>query len=187
MNAEAQSRGLPAILKSLNCDRGYGLGLLAACALLALLESGGDPLRLALRYDRDALALGEWWRAITAHFVHLDAEHTLLNTLGVVLMWALFARDYTLPRWAAIYLASALAIVTGATGKIARDISLLAQTEVAEAFEPKTAGRGGSSSSRRPRRPAASWRPTARCRRRPSGWPSRSTSATAATATSRSC
>ena len=113
MNAEAQSRGLPAILKSLNCDRGYGLGLLAACALLALLESGGDPLRLALRYDRDALALGEWWRAITAHFVHLDAEHTLLNTLGVVLMWALFARDYTLPRWAAIYLASALAISAG--------------------------------------------------------------------------
>lgn len=113
MNAEAQSRGLPAILKSLNCDRGYGLGLLAACALLALLELGGDPLRLALRYDRDALALGEWWRAITAHFVHLDAEHTLLNTLGVVLMWALFARDYTLPRWAAIYLSSALAISAG--------------------------------------------------------------------------
>jgi rhomboid family GlyGly-CTERM serine protease len=113
MNAEAQSRGLPAILKSLNCDRGYGLGLLAACALLALLELGGDPLRLALRYDRDALALGEWWRAITAHFVHLDAEHTLLNTLGVVLMWALFARDYSPGRWMAIYLFASLTISAG--------------------------------------------------------------------------
>jgi 3-carboxy-cis,cis-muconate cycloisomerase len=50
-------------------------------------------------------------------------------------------------------LASALAIVTGATGKIARDISLLAQTEVAEAFEPKTAGRGGSSSMAHKRNP----------------------------------
>lgn len=113
MNAEAPLRGLPAILKSLNCDRGYGWGLLAACALLASLELGGDALRHALRYDREALALGEWWRAVTAHFVHLDAEHTLLNSLGVVLMWALFARDYTWPRWVAIYLASSVAISAG--------------------------------------------------------------------------
>ena len=113
MNAKAPSRGLAAILKSLNCDRGYGLGLLAACALLALLELGGDPLRHALSYDRTALAHGEWWRAVTAHFVHMDAEHTLLNVLGVVLMWALFARDYSLLRWSAIYLASSLAISAG--------------------------------------------------------------------------
>jgi len=113
MNAEAPSRGLPAILKSLNCDRGYGFGLLAACALLALLELGGDPLRNALSYDRAALAAGEWWRVITAHFVHLDAEHTLLNSLGVVLMWALFARDYSPLRWLAIYLAASLAISAG--------------------------------------------------------------------------
>jgi 3-carboxy-cis,cis-muconate cycloisomerase len=42
-------------------------------------------------------------------------------------------------------LGCALAIVTAALGKIARDIALLAQTEVAEAFEPRVAGRGGSS------------------------------------------
>ena len=42
-------------------------------------------------------------------------------------------------------LASALAIATGAVGKIARDVVLMAQGEVAEAFEPKIAGRGGSS------------------------------------------
>jgi 3-carboxy-cis,cis-muconate cycloisomerase len=60
--------------------------------------------------------------------------------------------DLTLPatpwhaqRGAVAGLASALAILIGAIGKIARDISLLAQTEVAEAFEPRVAGRGGSS------------------------------------------
>jgi 3-carboxy-cis,cis-muconate cycloisomerase len=37
-------------------------------------------------------------------------------------------------------LASALAILTGTCGKIARDIALLMQTEVAEAFEPAAAG-----------------------------------------------
>jgi 3-carboxy-cis,cis-muconate cycloisomerase len=42
--------------------------------------------------------------------------------------------------------AGALAILAGTCGKIARDISLLMQTEVGEAFEPAEAGRGGSSS-----------------------------------------
>lgn len=42
-------------------------------------------------------------------------------------------------------LAMALAIATGAVGKVARDISLLAQAEIGEAFEPRQEGRGGSS------------------------------------------
>jgi 3-carboxy-cis,cis-muconate cycloisomerase len=42
-------------------------------------------------------------------------------------------------------LAASLAIATGAMAKIARDISLLAQNEIAEVFEPRAAGRGGSS------------------------------------------
>jgi 3-carboxy-cis,cis-muconate cycloisomerase len=50
-------------------------------------------------------------------------------------------------------LASSLAILTGAVGKIAGDITLLAQTEVSEAFEPKVAGRGGSSAMAHKRNP----------------------------------
>ncbi len=50
-------------------------------------------------------------------------------------------------------LAGALAIATGAVGKIARDISLMAQTEVAEAFEPRIDGRGGSSAMAHKRNP----------------------------------
>jgi 3-carboxy-cis,cis-muconate cycloisomerase len=42
-------------------------------------------------------------------------------------------------------MAAALAILVGAAGKAARDVSLMAQGEVGEAFEPRTAGRGGSS------------------------------------------
>jgi 3-carboxy-cis,cis-muconate cycloisomerase len=48
-------------------------------------------------------------------------------------------------------LGAALAIVAGAAGKVARDISLLSQDEIAEAFEPKIAGRGGSSAMRHKR------------------------------------
>jgi 3-carboxy-cis,cis-muconate cycloisomerase len=42
-------------------------------------------------------------------------------------------------------LGAALGIVTGSIGKIARDISLMAQTELGEAREPLEEGRGGSS------------------------------------------
>jgi 3-carboxy-cis,cis-muconate cycloisomerase len=44
-------------------------------------------------------------------------------------------------------LASAFAILAGTCGKIARDVSLLMQTDVAEAFEPNASGRGGGSTT----------------------------------------
>jgi rhomboid family GlyGly-CTERM serine protease len=113
MNAEAPAPGLAGLLKSLNGDRGYGLALLGVCAVLALLEAGGDPVRDALSYDRAGLAAGQWWRVLSAHFVHLDPNHAMLNGMGVVLMWALFARDYSPGRWAAIYLFSSLCISAG--------------------------------------------------------------------------
>ncbi len=52
-------------------------------------------------------------------------------------------------------LASAFAILTGSCGKIARDVSLLMQTDVAEAFEPAAPGRGASSTMPHKRNPTA--------------------------------
>jgi 3-carboxy-cis,cis-muconate cycloisomerase len=52
-------------------------------------------------------------------------------------------------------LASSLAILTGVVGKIAGDIALLAQGEVAEAFEPRVEGRGGSSAMAHKRNPTS--------------------------------
>src|SRR5580693_4308198 len=52
--------------------------------------------------------------------------------------------------------ASVLAILTGSCGKIARDVSLMMQTDVAEAFEPSGEGRGGSSTMPHKRNPVAS-------------------------------
>jgi 3-carboxy-cis,cis-muconate cycloisomerase len=51
--------------------------------------------------------------------------------------------------------ASVLAIVAGTCGKIARDVSLMMQTDVGEAFEPSGAGRGGSSTMPHKRNPVA--------------------------------
>ena len=113
MNAERPVGGLSGVLKSLNCDRAYGLALLAAVALFLLPEIAGTVARDALSYQREALADGQWWRLLTAHFVHLDFEHAALNAMGLVLMWALFARDYAPTRWLAIYLGAALAVSAG--------------------------------------------------------------------------
>jgi 3-carboxy-cis,cis-muconate cycloisomerase len=51
--------------------------------------------------------------------------------------------------------ASVLAIIAGSCGKIARDVSLMMQTDVAEAFEPSGEGRGGSSTMPHKRNPVA--------------------------------
>ena len=50
---------------------------------------------------------------------------------------------------------SVLAILSGTCGKIARDVSLMMQTDVAEAFEPSGEGRGGSSTMPHKRNPVA--------------------------------
>ena len=50
-------------------------------------------------------------------------------------------------------LAGSLAILVGAVGKIARDVSLMAQSQVGEAFEPRIEGRGGSSAMAHKRNP----------------------------------
>ena len=54
------------------------------------------------------------------------------------------------------HLACALGVATGAAGKIARDLSLLAQTEIGEVSEKPVEGRGGSSTMPQKRNPVAS-------------------------------
>src|ERR1700676_353905 len=52
-----------------------------------------------------------------------------------------------------VEVATTLGLLAGTLGKIARDISLHAQTEVGEVFEPSGAGRGGSSTMPHKRNP----------------------------------
>jgi rhomboid family GlyGly-CTERM serine protease len=105
--------GVHGTLKSVNCDGRGGLVLAGACLLLLLPTAAGDAGRELLRYDRSGLARGEWWRLLTAHAVHLDLRHALLNALGLALMWALFARDYSPRAWAGIVLGAVAGIDAG--------------------------------------------------------------------------
>ncbi len=101
------------LLKSLNCDARYGRALLLLCALLLLPCIAGEAGRLHLRYDRAGIEAGQWWRLLSGHWVHLSLRHAVLNALGLALMWALFARDYSPRQWLGIVLGAILAIDAG--------------------------------------------------------------------------
>lgn len=80
------------------------------CTLTSLL---GETGRLALRYERTLLEAGQWWRILSAHFVHLSATHTALNIAGLVLVAALYRRELRLTDWTGTALAAACGIVAG--------------------------------------------------------------------------
>ena len=98
---------------SLQWDRGRWLWLLAILLILDLVLGLGDSVGALLRYDRGAIAAGGWWRLLTAHIVHLDLHHLILNELGLVLVWSLFAGDYDPIEWCVIVCCGALAISSG--------------------------------------------------------------------------
>jgi rhomboid family GlyGly-CTERM serine protease len=87
------------------------LGLL--CGVSVLFALGGEPVRLAMRYERTEVLAGEYWRLVTGHLVHGNPAHLLLNMLGLGLIAALFSRDYTLRQWLIVLLLSAIAIDAG--------------------------------------------------------------------------
>ena len=101
------------IATALQWDRGRWIWLLAIVLALDAVLGLGDSVSQLLRYDRSAIAAGGWWRLLSAHIVHLDLHHLILNELGLVLMWSLFADDYDAVEWCAIVLAGALAISCG--------------------------------------------------------------------------
>ena len=72
------------------------LGLLLICLALAF---GGDEWRELGRYDRDALAAGEYWRLITGHWVHLGWGHLWPNLAALVVIGLLFERVFRSTDW----------------------------------------------------------------------------------------
>lgn len=59
----------------------YGLSF---SLLLIALQS----LQAVLRYERSFILEGEWWRLLTAHFVHFNFTHLALNLVG----WWIFLK-----------------------------------------------------------------------------------------------
>ena len=71
--------------------------VLAALCLLGLVF--GEPIRDQLRWERSAVAAGEFYRLLSGHFVHLGVGHTLLNAFGLGLVWLLVGGAFSMLGW----------------------------------------------------------------------------------------
>ena len=84
-----------------------------------------------------------------------DRAHDIAATMATELDLAVPTLPWHAHRDRLATLACALGVAIGTMGKIARDVALLAQTEVAEAFEAQAEGRGGSSTMPQKRNPVS--------------------------------
>jgi rhomboid family GlyGly-CTERM serine protease len=86
------------------------VALLAVCLLLGL---GGDELRDLLRYERDAIHSGEYWRLVSGHLVHLGFGHLWPNLVALAVIGLLFEDVFRNADWLRVGVASAAAIDLG--------------------------------------------------------------------------
>lgn len=70
----------------------------------------GDSTLDSLMYHRDSVANGEFWRFITAHFVHSNGWHLLLNLASLLLVGLLFCHHLSIRAWSILFISSALMI-----------------------------------------------------------------------------
>lgn len=92
--------------------RDWVVPLALACVLVALYALG-PAAQDVLRYERAAVLAGDAWRLVTGHLVHADAAHLAWNLLGLVLVWLLFAGDYSPSQWLVILGVSTVATDVG--------------------------------------------------------------------------
>jgi len=65
------------------------------------------------RYERNAIAAGEWWRLLSGHFVHLNAAHLVFNVFGLLVALCLFGGLFSARAWMVLTLATSLATGVG--------------------------------------------------------------------------
>lgn len=90
-----------------------GASFLALAVAVIAVAALGEAPRLALRWDRAALAAGQVWRLLSGHVVHLDLQHAVLNVVGLLLIWMLFAGAFSRAQWLAIVVAGVAAVDLG--------------------------------------------------------------------------
>lgn len=71
----------------------------AIIAVSSIIAAVGSPARALLKYDRLAIADGEWWRLVSGHFAHLGASHFALNIAGLCLIWLLLGNRISARAW----------------------------------------------------------------------------------------
>ena len=81
--------------------------MLVVMAILQLLDIHD------LRYEHNWWGDGEYWRGFSAHLVHANWKHFLLNAAGIILCMSLASPTWSIWRWTAcnLYLAFGISIL----------------------------------------------------------------------------
>ncbi|CAB3892224.1 3-carboxy-cis,cis-muconate cycloisomerase [Achromobacter piechaudii] len=112
--------------------------------------------RQRLRQDAEQIALLQFGGAAGTLASLGDAAPAVAHAFAEELGLALPGMPWHTHRDRLANVAATLGVLTGTLGKIARDVSLMAQTEIAEVAEPGGPGRGGSSTMPHKRNPVGS-------------------------------
>lgn len=127
------------------------------CLLLVMLhlaaDAPGSAWELAGRFETARFATGEWWRPITATFLHADLDHLVANlTSGFIVLGLAFGRYGVGPSLLlslcagsaanvlACFLRSRDYIGLGASGVVMAGLGMLAVSLVGEAREGNVSG-----------------------------------------------
>ena len=88
----------------------YWLALSVGVSSLIFQAAG---LQEVLRYSRDEIINGQWWRIVTGNLVHLGYSHLLLNLSGLAVITFLLAPAMSTRHWAIVTLVSMLGVGIG--------------------------------------------------------------------------
>jgi rhomboid family GlyGly-CTERM serine protease len=64
----------------------------------------GDSFTQALVYQRELITTGEVWRLLSGHLLHTNGYHLLLNLAGLLMLWALHGRFYSIKNYIVLFL-----------------------------------------------------------------------------------
>jgi len=93
--------------------RNGALAVPAAAAVAVIVLAFWPGAFEHLAWDRQAIASGEAWRALTGQFVHLGVSHAVLNLAGLAALVLLFRGDFDGPGWAGALAASLGGVAVG--------------------------------------------------------------------------
>lgn len=81
------------------------VAIISVCIQLA------DPITTdLLRFHRQQIIAGQWWRLISGNFCHLGWAHLSMNLLGLILIYLLFHRVLTWKWWITLFVPGSLAV-----------------------------------------------------------------------------
>ncbi len=78
--------------------------IIALCLLLSVTQLMGIDY---FYYERHLLMQGQYWRLLTAHFVHLNLIHLVLNLAGLTLVLIILGQVFSLKEWLFLIVCSA--------------------------------------------------------------------------------